>query len=279
MIGFLLNAWRATKLAGSVGMTAAVDDIAFDGAGRKRVGKVFTDIAEKGPVQAAKEAATAYQDVKTDVQDKKRAVAEAAETAKGVVTGDPEALKRVGGGILDKAKAAKDAVLGDAADGGTNWWKWLFGAGGAGVATWFGLSKLFGDSKKDEKTKEDNGFGFGSLFKSALAILAVVTAWKYFDLSEKFGLSAKKSGDSPSAAVPLDKKLSFSTPSGEFVAPAAAEPTTPTTPTAKKFAAAGDPKTIAQAALDKAAGRPVKATVEGPVRTGQEIEHETPEVS
>ena len=151
----------------------------------------------------------------------------------------------------------------------------MFGAGGAGVATWFGLSKLFGDSKKDEKPAENNGFSFGTLFVSALAILGAVVAWKHFNLSEKFQNFANKGSDSPSAAVPLDKKLSFSTPTGDFVTPAA----DPATPVAAEFinkakASVNDPKAIADAAIQKAKVRSVGVDVP----TEQIAEHETLEI-
>ena len=233
---------------------------------------------------------------------------EAAATVAAAAKGDEAARKKIADGFkakADKAAAtAKEAtsgaisrVFGNEAgsdqpttDGGKPKseedgfdWASLLKVGGTTAAVSWGLShlakKMFGGGK-DEKPKEDNGFSFGSLFVSVLAIVGAVVAWKHFNLSEKFGLFAKKDGDSPSAAVPLDQKVSFSAPTGDFVAPATATALAePTTPTAKKFAAARDAESITQAAMDKAAGRPVKATQEGPVRTGQEVEHETLEAS
>ena len=44
MITGLIRLAKLFKFSASAATTLAVDDIAFDGAGRKRVGKVFTDV-------------------------------------------------------------------------------------------------------------------------------------------------------------------------------------------------------------------------------------------
>lgn len=251
VLGFLARNWKLVAGVGAAGY-AYRDEV------KKKAAEAVTD-----PVGTAQAIVSGTQEV--------------ISTTGNMIDGTRKLVEGTGevvGNTIAGGKQLADSVglggkSGGNEDGGINWLK-VLGLGGGTAGALYGLSKLFGGSDKKKDNDEDSGFGFGSIFKVALVALAAIMAWKHFNLSEIFGFSSKGEGKAEPQALngtfPWQSNNTIAAPAGIHL-PSDTSTVASNTALGQSFSAA---KT-AQDAMNKAAGRPVIATVEGPVH--EELTH------